>query len=132
MWTYGLLIGEDLPGLEVSDLWYHATMHDGPSFVVFDVTDPSFSIEIDLLGETLFLEVSNGVVVGIGEEVVDRRMSLSDVILERVHEVRTVALNVGLSSHPVGPEKVQLTFDCSELSTAQNTISAKPLESKGR
>ena len=40
----------------------------------------------------LFLEVSNSVVIGVGEEVGDGRESFLDVILEMVHQMRSITL----------------------------------------
>lgn len=72
---------------QISDLGQHHTLHDRPALVILDVPYPAVATELDLLGEALFLEVPDGIVVGIREEVIDRWVGSSDVVFERVHEV---------------------------------------------
>lgn len=128
--THSLLIRQHLMYLQISHLRQHPTLHDGPALIVLDIPDPSLARERDLLRETLLLEISDSVIVGISEEVVDAVMGPLDVVFERVHKVRTVPLYYQLTyaSHKLAG----LTLICSELSTAQKTISAKPLLSNGR
>lgn len=160
VFTHRFLIRQHLMDLAILDFRQHATLHDCPPFVILDVPDPSFSGKTDLLTESLFSEVSYGVVVCISEEIVDCRVGCSYVVFEAIHEVGSVTLHVSLPSflppehrrhtsqrrslplrhrHWVCGARVewtsgtaQHTLTCSELSTAQKTISAKPRLSKGR
>ena len=43
-----------------------------PPYVVFDVAHPARPVQRDFFGEALFFEVADGVVVGVGEKVLDR------------------------------------------------------------
>lgn len=79
--------------VHILDLWQHGALHDRPAFVVLDIADPAFSRQSDLLGEALLFEVSHGIIIRIGEEMIDRRVSFPDVILERVHQMRAVTLD---------------------------------------
>ena len=44
----------------------------------------------------LFLKVTNGIVVGVGQEMSNLRRGLFNVRLELIHEVTTIALQFGL------------------------------------
>ena len=65
------LLEEHAAGFEVADLGDHGALHDGAAFVVFDVAHPDGLVEGDVFGEALLFEVADGVVVGVGEEVLD-------------------------------------------------------------
>ena len=67
------LLEQHAAGFEVADARDHGALHDGAAFVVFDVAHPAGAVEGDFFGEALFFEVADGVVVGVGEEVLDRR-----------------------------------------------------------
>ena len=117
--------------LEVPNLGHHRTLHDRPTLIILDIPNPPLSIEADLLREALLLEVSDGIIVGVCKEMIDHWVGFADVIFEGVHQVGTVPL-----THPSAMSYIsgryRPTLICSELSTAQKTISAKPLLSKGR
>ena len=66
------LLKKHAAGFEVADLGDHGALHDGAAFIVFDVAHPDGLVEGDVFGEALLFEVANSVVVGIGEEVLDR------------------------------------------------------------
>ena len=85
--TYRFLISQHLMHFNVFDLWQHPALHDGSTFVIFDISDPSLSVERNLFRESLFSEISNGVIIRISKEIIDSRMSGADMIFERVHEV---------------------------------------------
>ena len=78
----------------ISDFWDHRALHDRPTFVILYIPDPALAIKGDLFGETLLLEVSDGVVVCISKEVVDRWARFPDIVFERVHEMRSISLEV--------------------------------------
>jgi hypothetical protein len=75
----------------------------------------------------LFLEVSDGVVIGVGEEVHALRGGF-DVVFEVVHQVRTVTLrarkSVSASKRKRKKGRKRRTLTCSVPVMAQNTISA--------
>jgi hypothetical protein len=79
--------------IEVPHLGQHRALHDRSALIVLDVPNPLFAIERDFFGEPLFLEIADSIIIGIGEEVVDRRVDFPNVILERVHQVRAVPLH---------------------------------------
>ncbi len=79
--------------LQILYSWQHAALHQRTTFVVLDVTHPDRSIETDLLRETLLLEVANGVVIGVREEVHHGRRRFH-VILEMVHQMRTISFDL--------------------------------------
>ena len=68
-------------------------MHDGSTFVVFDVTHPCGLFERYVLCKALFLEIADRVVVSIREEMLNRRGRFH-VVFEMRHEVCAVALNL--------------------------------------
>ena len=88
-----LLLEQHAAALEVADLGDHAALHDSAALVVLDVSHPTALLESDLLGEALLLEVANGVVVGVGQEVHDVGGGL-DVVLQMRHEMGAVALDL--------------------------------------
>jgi len=78
---------------EVADPGHHGALHDGAAFVVFDVAHPAGFLERDFFGEALLFEVTDGVVVGVGEEVLDWGGGF-DVVFQVRHEVRAVAFDL--------------------------------------
>jgi hypothetical protein len=88
-----LLLQKHAARLEVADFGDHAALHDRAAFVVFDVAHPARLFERDFLGEALFLEVANGVVVGVGQEVHDLRGRF-DIVFEVGHEMGAVAFDL--------------------------------------
>lgn len=65
------LLEEHASGFEVANLGDHGALHDCAAFVVFDVAHPAWFLERDFFGEALLFEVADGVVVGVGEEMLD-------------------------------------------------------------
>ncbi len=77
----GLFLLEEHPsGFEVADFGDHRTLHDGTAFVILDIAHPARLFEGDFLGKSLLLEIANGVIIGIGEEMLDGGGGL-DIIL---------------------------------------------------
>lgn len=68
-------------------------VHDGTTLIVFDVPSPDRAIENNVLGEALFPEISNRMVIGVGEKMHTGRR-LFNMILEMVHQMRSVAFNL--------------------------------------
>lgn len=64
-----LLLGEHAAHLQITDLGEHGTLHERATLVILNVAHPDRFIECNLLGEALLLEVSNGIVIGVGKEV---------------------------------------------------------------
>ena len=92
--VHALFLLEQHPArLEVADLGHHAALHDGATFVIFDVAHPARFREGDLLCEALLLEVADRVVVGVGEEVHDVACSFH-VVFQVGHEVCAVTLDL--------------------------------------
>ena len=89
-----LLLGQHLGGGEVPHVRDHGALHDGAPFVVLDVAHPQRLVEADVLGEALLLEVADGVVVRVGEEVLDLGRVGLDKVLEVGHHVRAVAFDL--------------------------------------
>ena len=87
------LLEQHSAGFEVADLWDHAALHNGAAFVVLDVAHPSRLFQCNFLGEALFLEVSNSVVVGVGEKVHDFGCGF-DIVLQMRHEMGTIAFDL--------------------------------------
>jgi hypothetical protein len=88
-----LLLEKHLARLEIPDLWDHATLHDGTSLVILDVPHPERPVQRNLLGEALLLEVSNGIVISVGQKMHHRRSGL-DVVLQVSHQMCTVTLDL--------------------------------------
>ena len=88
-----LLLEEHAGGLQVADLGDQAALHDGAAFVVFDVAHPERLFEGDVFGEALLLEIADGVVVGVGEEVLNWGSGL-DVVFQMAHEMCAVAFDL--------------------------------------
>ena len=87
------LLQEHAACFEVADAGHHGALHDGAAFVVFDVAHPAGFVEGDFFGEALLFEVADGVVVGVGEEVLDGRGGF-DVVFEVRHHVCAVAFDL--------------------------------------
>lgn len=85
--TYRFLVRQHLMHFNVFDLWQHLALHDRSSFIILDIPNPSFTIKRDFFREPLFPKVPDGVIIGISEEIIDGRMSGSDMIFESVHQV---------------------------------------------
>lgn len=101
-------------GRRVNGLEIGAHLHDGSSLVVLDVSDPLGLVEGDVLGESLLLEVADGVVVGVGEEVLDGWVNVLDVVLEVVHQMTSVTLQTipqELRVSPCGQERADASGD---------------------
>ena len=87
------LLEKHAAGFEVTDLGHHGALHDGTALVVFDVAHPAGFVEGNFLGKALFFEVPDGIVIGIGEEVLDGG-GCFDVVLQVGHEVSAIAFNL--------------------------------------
>ena len=70
----------------VADAWKHRALHDGTAFVILDVSHPDLPVKRDFLGEALFLEVSDSIIVGIGQEMIHILVSFLNVQFEMVHK----------------------------------------------
>ena len=57
--------------LGVDNLWVQLAAHEGGPFIVFDVPLVDWFWQLDVLAESLLLEVSDGKLVGERQEVVD-------------------------------------------------------------
>lgn len=86
------LLLDKVPRFEVFDR-KHRALHDRSALVVLDVPDPHRPIQSDVRRKSLFLKVPDGVVVGVGKEMLDIK-SILDVVLELGHETRAVALDL--------------------------------------
>ncbi len=71
--------------------------HQGGTLVVLDVALINRLGELDLLAETLLFEVPDGKLVGEGEEMEDTVPNV--VVLEVVHEVSSISLNLLVGSN---------------------------------
>lgn len=78
--TYRFLVSQHLMHFNIFDLWQHLALHDCSTFIIFDIPNPSLSVERNLFREPLFSKVSNSVIIRIGKKIVDGRMSRSDVV----------------------------------------------------
>ena len=88
-----LLLEEHAAHLEVAHAGQHGALHYSAAFVVLDVPHPDLLVEGDLLSESLFFEVPDGVVVRVRQEVhhIARRLH---VVLEVGHHVCAITLNL--------------------------------------
>ena len=89
-------------------------MHYGAAFVVFDVAHPSRFVKRNFFGEALLFEVSDGIVVRVGEEMLDWG-SCFDVVFEMGHEMCSVAFDLLIGGD--GAED-----DFGEFSAVEGTI----------
>lgn len=67
-------------------------MHKRSPDIVLDVTSIDWSSDFYVLGEALFLKVTNGKLIGVGQEVFDA--TLCAVVLDVIHHVSAVALDL--------------------------------------
>lgn len=88
-----LLLKEHAAHFQISNARQHGALHDGSALVIFDVSHPHVLGESDFLGEALFLEITNGIIVGIRQEVHDIACGL-DVVFQVGHEMRTVSFDL--------------------------------------
>ena len=93
--TYIFLLADVLVEGRVPDVSLDRALHHSASIVVFNVAFPARFRQVRLLCEALLSEVLNGVVVCVGKEVVE--LFGLCVILELVHEARTVPFDLLLS-----------------------------------
>lgn len=87
------LLEKHTASFEIADLGDHGALHDCAALIVFDVPHPTRFLECDLFGETLLLEVADGVIVGVGKEMLDRRGGFN-VVFKMGHEMRAVAFDL--------------------------------------
>ena len=78
------LLEEHSPGFEVADFWDHGTLHDGSTFVIFDIAHPARLFKSNFFSKSLLLEISDGVIIRISEEMLNGRSSF-DIVLEVGH-----------------------------------------------
>lgn len=109
-----LLFKQHATHFQVADSGQHGALHDGSTLVILDISHPDFLVQGDFLCEPLFLEVTDGVVVGIRQEVHDVARGL-DVVLEMGHEMGTVAFDL-----LVGTDGAEDDFG--ELATFERTV----------
>lgn len=87
------LLEEHSADFEIPDARDHGALHDGAAFVVFNIAHPSGFIERDFFREPLLFEVPDGVVVGVGKEMLDGGSGF-DVVFKMGHEMRAVAFDL--------------------------------------
>ena len=78
---------------QISYLGQHATLHDSAAFVVLDIAHPLWFVECDVLGEALFLEVANRIIVRICEKVHHIARG-TDVVFQMRHQMRAISLDL--------------------------------------
>ena len=88
------LLDNHLARFQVADVRHHSALHDGTSLVVFDVAHPEVLVERDVLREALLAEIADGVVVGVGQEVLDFGGVRFDEVFEVRHQVCAVAFDL--------------------------------------
>ena len=88
------LLDDHLARFQVADFRDHRTLHDGASLVVLDVAHPQVLVQRDVLREALLAEVADGVVVGVGQEVLDLGGVRFDEVFEVRHQVCAVAFDL--------------------------------------
>lgn len=88
-----LLLEQHATHLEVADPREHRALHDGSAFIILDVSHPHVLIESDLLRETLLFKITDGVVVGVCQEM-HHIARCFDVILEMGHKMRAVTFDL--------------------------------------
>lgn len=87
-----LLLPNDRTELSVNQAWMQFTVHQRSAFVFLNIAGIDMTCHLNVLGESLLLEVPNGKLIGIGQEVLDP--SLCAVVLQVVHQMGTVALDL--------------------------------------
>lgn len=75
-----LLLEEHTANFKIPYSRDHGALHKCTPFVILDVPHPDRLVKSDLFGETLFLEISRGVVIGVSLKM-HHRGSSSDIIL---------------------------------------------------
>lgn len=60
-----LLLKEHAAHFQISNARQHGALHDSSTLVIFDISHPNVFGESNFLGEALFLEITNRIVVGI-------------------------------------------------------------------
>jgi hypothetical protein len=88
-----LLLKEHAAHFQISNARQHGALHDGSALVIFDVSHPNVLGEGNFLGKSLFLKITNRIVVGIRQEVHDIACGLY-VVFQVGHEMRTVSLDL--------------------------------------
>ena len=71
----------------------HSTLHYRSALVILDIAHPTGFLQSDLLCKSLFLEVSDCIIVGVCEEVLDRGCC-SDIVFQVGHEMCSVAFDL--------------------------------------
>lgn len=88
-----LLLKEHAAHFQISNARQHGALHNRSALVIFNVSHPNVFGEGDFLSKTLFLEITNRIVVGIRQEVHDVAGGLY-VVFQVGHEMRTVSLDL--------------------------------------
>lgn len=88
-----LLFREHFRTLKIPDFRNHRALHKCSPFIILDVSHPYRSIKRNFFCESLFLEISDCVVIGIGEKVHYIRGGF-DVVFKMGHEVGAVAFHL--------------------------------------
>ena len=87
------LLQQHLPRLKVSDPWDHGALHYRSTLVVLDVSHPFRFLQSDFFCESLFFEISDGVVVRVREKVHDIGGGL-DIVLQVIHHMRAISFDL--------------------------------------
>lgn len=112
------LLKEHAASFEIADLGDHGALHNRAPFVVFNVAHPARFLECDFFGEALLFEVADGVIVGVGQKVLNWRGGF-DIVLEVGHQMGTIALDLLIRGN--GAEDY-----LGELSAVERTICDAP------
>lgn len=88
-----LLLKEHAAHFQISNARQHGALHNRSALVIFNVSHPDVLGESDFLGEALFLEIANRIVVGICQEVHDVAGGLY-IVFQVGHEMRAVSLDL--------------------------------------
>ena len=87
------LLEQHAANFKIPDARDHSTLHDSSAFVILNIAHPTWFLQSDLLCESLFLEVSDCIIVGVCEEVLDWG-SCSDIVFQVGHEMCSVAFDL--------------------------------------
>lgn len=100
----GFLILHHIPDIEMVDSRVDIALHEVGAIIIFNHTLPNALMQANTPRETLLLEVADGKVVGIGEEVRDT-LSLH-MLLQVVHEAcpKTFNLQAHITLSPIAIE----------------------------
>jgi hypothetical protein len=63
------LFFDNLADPGVIDSWMDMTLHHGTSLVIFDITFPSLWTHSTIFTETLFTEITQSQIIGIGHQI---------------------------------------------------------------